>query len=254
MVVRESLTEVSEAAAAVVQRLAAETVRRRGVFALALSGGLTPGGLFHRLAALPREVLPWQATQVYWCDERCVPPDHPESNYRLAREALLDRVAVPPGNIHRIAGEDSVPNRAAEHYAAMLPSYLDLMLLGLGEDGHTASLFPGSAALTVRDRPAVAVVAPKPPLNRITVTPPVIDGAAELLVLVAGAGKAAAVARALTGPEDITACPGQLARRGLWFLDREAASALPARLAKNQGTGTGTETRGFRGHPPGGMA
>lgn len=223
VVVRETLEEVSRIAAARLRAAAARAVERRGAFLLGLSGGSTPARTYELLA----ESASWAATQVYWCDERCVPPDDPESNFRLAWGRLLSRVPLPPENLHRIVGEDPDPARAAAAYDRLLPPRLDLLVLGIGEDGHTASLFPGSPALHDHLHRAAAVVAPNPPPRRITITPPVIEAADHLLVLAAGAGKAAAVARALTGPEDLDACPAQLARRGLWLLDAAAAAALP---------------------------
>ncbi|MDI6870897.1 MAG: 6-phosphogluconolactonase [Bacillota bacterium] len=227
LVVRESLEELSFLAADWIREVAEAAVRLRGVFALGLSGGFTPVRTYQLLAD-PKAgpPLPWAATQVYWCDERCVPPDHPESNYGLAFKHLLSRVAIPLANVHRIRGEDAEPARAATQYDRLLPPRLDLLVLGIGEDGHTASLFPGSPALHDHVHRAAAVVAPKPPPRRITITPLVIEAAERLLVLAAGEGKAAAVARALSGPEDLDACPAQLARRGFWLLDRAAAANL----------------------------
>lgn len=225
--IRESLEELSLLAADLVRGAAAEAVRRRGAFLVGLSGGSTPARTYDLLAeqGAGRPALPWAATQVYWCDERCVPPDDPESNYGLVRRHLLSLVPLPPENVHRIRGEGD-PFAAAAEYDRLLPPQFDLLLLGIGEDGHTASLFPGSPALHDHLHRAAAVVASKPPPQRITITPPVIEAARQLLVLAAGAGKAAAVARALGGPEDLDACPAQLARRGVWLLDREAAAGL----------------------------
>jgi 6-phosphogluconolactonase len=227
VVVRATLEELSRLAAALIRREAARAVRRHGAFLLGLSGGSTPARTYRHLTAPgDGEPFPWERTQVYWCDERCVPPGHPESNYRLARETLLDHVPLPPGNVHRIEGEDSDPAGVAARYDRLLPPRFDLLLLGIGEDGHTASLFPGSPALQDHLHRAAAVVAPKPPPRRITVTPGVLEAAGTLLVLAAGEGKAAPVAWALTGPEDPLACPAVLARRGVWLLDHAAAAGL----------------------------
>jgi 6-phosphogluconolactonase len=232
-----SLEELSRAAAALIAGAAVEAVRERGVFTLGLSGGSTPVRTYQLLAEAGRPahsggaganglLFPWAATQVYFCDERCVPPDDPESNFRLVQEALLARAPVPPENVHRIRGEDPDPGRAADAYARLLPARLDLLVLGVGEDGHTASLFPGSPVLGERERRVAAVTGPKPPPRRITLTPPALAAAGRLLVLAAGEGKAGAVARALEGPSDPASCPAQFARRGLWLLDRAAASRL----------------------------
>jgi 6-phosphogluconolactonase len=155
-----------------------------------------------------------------------VPPDHPESNYRAACESLfagrpdaLERVRRMPADAHDLES-------AARSYGDELPDPIDLLLLGIGEDGHTASLFPGSTALAERAARVVAVSGPKPPNPRLTITPPVIETARELLVLASGAGKAEAVARALQGPLDPPAVPAQLARRGTWIVDAAAAAGI----------------------------
>jgi len=177
---------------------------------ISLAGGTTPHRAYQLLADRLTDV-----NRVDWWfgDERCVPPDDPESNYRLARETLFDAAGVPAERVHRIRGEDP-PDDAARAYEdelrACLSSgangvpVLDLALLGLGEDGHTASLFPGDSALDVTDRLALAVVAAKPPPNRITLTLPVLRGARLVLVLATGTGKADAVARVLAGPNPAT--------------------------------------------------
>ncbi|MDQ3622523.1 MAG: 6-phosphogluconolactonase [Verrucomicrobiota bacterium] len=164
----------------------------RGLFRLALSGGSTPREVHEALAGLARD-LPWDRVQITFGDERCVPPEHPESNYRMAKESLLDRVAVPAGNVFRIRGE-SDPGDAARAYEETLravadrfrePRYVhDLILLGLGSDGHTASLFPGSPALSETVRHVLPVTGPKPPVQRVTFTFPLINVARQVLFLV----------------------------------------------------------------------
>lgn len=227
IVVRENLQAMSRAAAERVIHLATEVVALRGACSIALSGGNTPATLYALLAAPPLcERMPWPQVQVYWGDERCVPPDDPASNYGLAWRTLLAQVALQPEQLHRIAGEDPDPAAAAARYAQELPAALDLLLLGVGEDGHIASLFPNSPALHEQTLRAVAVTAPKPPPCRITITPPVIAAARHLLVLAAGAEKAEAVTHALSGAEDIDHVPAQLARHGLWYLDQAAAAGL----------------------------
>jgi 6-phosphogluconolactonase len=208
----------------------AADLRERGTCALALAGGRTPEPVYRALAAMPG--LDWSRVDVFFGDERAVPPDDPESNYGMARAVLLSRVPVPAGRVHRMHAERPDRDAAAREYDATLPAALDVLLLGIGPDGHTASLFPGSAALHERRRRVLPVSGPKPPAARLTVTPPVIEAARRVGVLVAGADKAEAVARALEGPLALTETPAQLARRGVWFLDRRAAARLTAAEAR----------------------
>jgi 6-phosphogluconolactonase len=176
--------------------------------------------------ALARLAVPWESLDVYFGDERCVPPDHPDSNNRMARESLLDRVPIHPTRVHRPKSEDPDRDAAARAYEALLPVSLDLVVLGIGEDGHTASLFPGSPALTASERRYVPVTGPKPPPERLSLTPRALEAAGELIVLASGAGKAEPVARALEGDLDLQRTPAQLARRGHWILDEAAAQKL----------------------------
>lgn len=192
--------------------------------ALVLSGGSTPRPAYEKLAA--QRALPWDALEVYFGDERAVPPTDPASNYRMAREALLDRVALPPARVHRMEADASDLEAAAARYEALLPDAPDVLVLGMGQDGHTASLFPGSPALEERTRKVVSARAPVPPVKRLTITPPVIAAARRVAVIVAGAAKAPVVARVLRGPWRPEELPAQLARHGTWILDRAAASAL----------------------------
>jgi 6-phosphogluconolactonase len=190
---------------------------------LALAGGTTPKRAYELLAG---RRLPWSRVHVWFGDERCVPPDHPESNYALARESLLDRVAIPAANVHRMEAERRDRDAAARDYERQLPEELDLLLLGIGPDGHTASLFPGHPAVEEERRRVVHVVAPKPPPERLTITPPVIRAARETLVLVSGSDKAAAVAHALEGDVEYEKCPARLLRGATWLIDRAAARDL----------------------------
>lgn len=223
--------ERSAFAASAAARLAAE-IRRvlasQERCSLALAGGATPRPVYQRLAAeLPgRDV--WDRIDVYFGDERCVPPEDPESNYRMAREALLDQVPLNRKRIHRMEGERADHDAAARAYEAMLPGRLDLLVLGLGADGHTASLFPGATSLAESRRRVLAVRSPRPPADRLTITPPVILEARLTIGLVTGADKAEALARVLTGPYAPSGTPGQLARSGLWLADTAAAARLPA--------------------------
>lgn len=200
-------------------------VAARGAFHVALAGGGTPRATHERLAAIPG--LPWRAVHVWFGDERAVPPEHADSNYRMARESLLARAPIPAAQVHRMEAERPDAEAAARAYDRALPVALDLVILGMGEDGHTASLFPGHAAVEERERRVVVVDgAPKPPPRRLTLTPPAIGGARARLVLGAGAGKADMLAAALDGPVDPRRLPVQLAREGTWIVDRAAARKL----------------------------
>jgi 6-phosphogluconolactonase len=198
-------------------------ITARGRCALALPGGKSPMAALLALGALGASV-DWPRADVYFGDERAVPPEDPESNYGLVKETLLARLQVPP-RVHRMEADRPDLESAAADYARLLPERLDVLLLGMGPDGHTASLFPGSPALDARRR-VVSVVAPKPPPVRLTITPPVIAAAREIVVLATGAEKAEAVRRALEGPRAVREIPVQLAAHGVWFLDPAAASRL----------------------------
>jgi 6-phosphogluconolactonase len=147
----------------------------------------------------------------------------------MAKESLLDRVPIPAAQVHRMQAEDPDRDAAARAYEALLPDALDILVLGIGDDGHTASLFPGSPALSEAERRVVPVTGPKPPPERLTLTPPMILGAARRVVLASGAGKAEAVARTLEGPWDPSTTPAQFAKRGVWFVDQAAAAKLETR-------------------------
>jgi 6-phosphogluconolactonase len=211
-------------------RVGREAVVQRGLFHLALSGGSTPRGAYgilaEKLGADPRLR---RATHFYWGDERCVPAGHPQSNYAMARGCLLDRLEILPGQVHRIHAEDPDPEGAAEQYAASFPARVDLLLLGMGEDGHTASLFPGSRGLARGDRRFVFVEAPVEPRGRITITPAGIAAAREVLVLVCGASKAAALRRVFAPEGDVQQSPARLVREATWFVDRSAAEWMEPR-------------------------
>ncbi len=201
-------------------------------FHAVLAGGRTPRGAYALLAQEGRD-LPWERIHLYWSDERAVPPDHPDSNYRMVREALLDFVPIPPENVHRIPGEQP-PERAAEHYEAVLahlPRPFDWVLLGLGSDGHTASLFPGTEAVHETRRRAMAVYAPSQKQWRITLTPPVFNAAARVRFLVTGEAKAQAIRAVIAGPYQPDQWPAQILHPPQpirWFLDARAAFLLRA--------------------------
>ncbi len=193
---------------------------------MALAGGRTPEPVYRELAA--GSGIDWKRVDVFFGDERAVPPDHPESNYRMVSKVLLSRVPIPDARIHRMEAERADRDGAAREYERSLPRRLDVLFLGMGPDGHTASLFPGSAALDERSRLVLPVRGPKPPPERLTITPPVIESAHKVAVIATGEDKAPMVARAIEGPFAPKAVPVQLARRGTWFLDRAAAARLRA--------------------------
>lgn len=229
---------VADAAAATVVRALREAVNARGIASLMVCGGRTPVPLYRRLAATGREpsatrAPEWARIHVWFTDERAVPPDDSASNYRLVREALLEPAGVPAENVHRMPGEMADLDAAARGAEAELPRVLDVIVLGLGDDGHVASLFPGSPLLAERDRRVAPVLdAPQPSARRLTITPPVVERATSVVVLATGAGKAEALAMAFA-PGDAVAVPARLARDREWYVDREAARRLP----EAQGTG-----------------
>jgi 6-phosphogluconolactonase len=215
----------AEAAAAHVAELLAEAARAGGE--IALTGGSTPGRAYEIAAALEPD---WSRAGVWWGDERCVPPDDEQSNFGLAKKTLLDRLEAQPQRIARIRGEDD-PLAAAEAYERELRGVrLDLLLLGLGPDGHVASLFPSSPGLNERERLVIAAE-PKlePFVGRITLTPPPLRASRRVVFLVTGDSKADAAARAFAGPPD-SAVPGSLIRADdgetVAVLDRAAAAGL----------------------------
>lgn len=210
-------------------------------FFVSLSGGSTPSALFERLATHYATTVDWSRIHFFWGDERSVPPTHADSNYGVAKAKLLDPVGVPPENIHRFEGERP-PDEAAAKYAkevrrvfglkpGAFPRF-DLVFLGLGDDGHTASLFPGSVALGNLKEIAVANFVPKLSTSRLTLTYPAINAASCIAVLVSGKSKAQIVHDVLKSPATPAKFPmqGVKATRGrlLWFADTEAASLLTA--------------------------
>ena len=204
------------------------------LFSIALAGGSTPGPVYAELARRHRsQPMPWQRVALFFGDERCVGPDDPDSNYRTAYETLIGPIGLEHfGAVHRIRGEQADAEAEAARYAALLPEALDLVLLGTGEDGHTASLFPMQPALFEEQRKVVAVTGPKPPPRRISLSPLPILSARRILVLASGAGKAEALALALNGAVDVALTPIQLARFSeegqtrLWILDEAAAQKV----------------------------
>jgi 6-phosphogluconolactonase len=242
LVVLDDAAALATEAAARLAAAAGEAVEARGRFAIGLSGGSTPRVLYERLATPAwRDRVPWSRSEIFWGDERSVPPEHPDSNYRLARTALLDPVGIPPERVHRMAGEAADPRAAAAAYETEIarvlggvpgeaPPAFDLVLLGLGPDGHTASLFPGTPALAERRRWAVENPVPRLGTVRLTLTFPILNRARDILFLVAGADKAAVLREVLEGPADPARLPAQGVRaeagRLAWLVDRAAAAAL----------------------------
>lgn len=229
----EDPNELAEAAARDFSEKAAAAISARGRFSVALAGGSTPKATYEVLARDFSETVDWPNVHVFIGDERTVPPDHRDSNFRMASEALLDHVS--PGSVHRMRGELD-PEEAARAYEAELRDFfgekplLDLIHLGVGEDGHTASLFPGTSALDATDRLVVSNVVEKLDTVRLTLTAPVINGARSVVFLVAGEGKAEALAGILEGGGDPREYPAKMINPGSggseWMVDRGAAGSL----------------------------
>lgn len=230
--VHPDVESAAQAAADLLAALITEAQAARGVAHVAVAGGTTP----RRTYELVGPLLANAADIEWWFgDERCVPADDPDSNYRLILETLLRTPSIPIDRVHRIRGELD-PADAAARYAAELRGgaplddkgvpQLDVAFLGLGEDGHTASLFPGDPALEIRDRLAVPVVAAKPPPNRITLTLPVLRAARATVILATGEGKREAVARVLAGPDIATPASLLDATSLTLVLDEAAAPAV----------------------------
>jgi 6-phosphogluconolactonase len=219
-------------------------VATRGIARIAISGGTTPQETFKLLAdpAGPfLNTIPWDKLQLFWVDERCVPPTDPESNYGVAKELLLSKVPIPEANVFRMEGELD-PEEAASRYESLLRNTMklegaespafDLVVLGMGPDGHTASLFPHTDAIDAIGRLVVANHVPQKNTWRITLTWPVINQGKEVVFELEGAGKVDMLAEVLTGPRDPERLPSQLIRPSscklLFLLDEDAAAKLPA--------------------------
>jgi 6-phosphogluconolactonase len=233
------LEALSQAAAALVVKQAELAVAARGRFSLALSGGNTPKRTYELLARPPLVAQgPWDRMHIFWGDERCVPRDDPRSNARMARQVWLDHVPIPGPQIHPLDCAQA-PAAAARQYEEQLreffagrPPRLDLVLLGLGENGHTASLFPGTPVLEEKARWAAEVYVAEQDLYRVTLTAPLLNQAAMVAFLVAGDSKAGVLREVLQGPRDVERLPAQLIQPAngnlLWLADRKAAAQLPA--------------------------
>jgi 6-phosphogluconolactonase len=243
LVVVPDADSVARAAAEQIASRAQRAAAASGRFSIALSGGSTPKRLYALLAdptAPYRARIPWDRFHVFFGDERHVPPEDAQSNFRMAREALLDHVPIPADNVHRVLAERPAEEAAALYEETLRRSFalpeggvprLDLVLLGMGEDGHTASLFPGTAALAERRRLVAANWVPKLGTWRITLTLPVFEAAAAVLFLVAGADKAAPLAAVFDPSTPPDAYPCQLIRPAsgdlVWLADRAAAARVP---------------------------
>jgi 6-phosphogluconolactonase len=231
--------------------LAEEAVAARGRVRLAISGGSTPKATFELLANPDQPFvtrMPWHALELFFVDERTVPPDHPESNYRMTREAMLDKVGLQPEQIHRIQGELEPEVAAAEYEYDLRKTFrlegaesprFDIVTLGMGPDGHTASLFPHTEAIHEIGRLVVANQVPQKDTWRVTLTWPVINHAREVFFLIAGDDKAQPLKEVFLGPKDVERLPSQL----IWpasgiltlILDKAAAALLPPPDAEGEG-------------------
>jgi 6-phosphogluconolactonase len=238
----DSVESLSRAAADLIVASMRAALSTKPRFSLVLAGGSTPRCLYRLLAEDDglRESILWKSVHLFWGDERHVPPDHPRSNYRLAAESLLHRISIPAANIHRIQCEAGDAETAAGQYEKELQSFFqpgpgrfprfDCVLLGMGTDGHTASLFPGSVALQERRRLVTAAQPPAPGEWRVTLTLPVLNQAGRVLFLVSGAEKAPSLRRVLADDRNADALPAGRVRphRGRlhWLVDRAAARLL----------------------------
>ncbi len=234
-VVRD-LAELAETAADHFIGVVNAAIAERGHAAVGLAGGSTPRAMNERLAAAPRRAqIDWSKIRFYFGDERCVPPDHADSNYRMTRESLFEPLGISAGTIFRIFAE-LPPQAAADAYQVTLgdlgaPPVFDLLTLGMGPDGHTASLFPGTLETLDDRRFAAANFVPKFDTFRITLTPQVIRAARSIMMTAAGAEKAASLHGVVDGPPDVDRYPAQIVARlpqAYWFVDAQAAAGRPA--------------------------
>ncbi len=226
-------------AAEEIAHFAGEAICTHAEFMLCLTGGSTPAATYELLAERFRLSVDWKEVQFFWGDERCVPPNDPASNFGMANRTMLSRLDLRPEQIHRIRGEDPPEQAAREYEEDLRTSFgigegefprFNLTLVGMGDNVHVESLFPGSPALHERRRLAIAVEVDAPQRHRVTITPPVLNNSARVMFLVQGAGKAAAVKSALEGPRDPDRYPAQIIDpphgEVIWLLDRPAASLL----------------------------
>lgn len=240
IIICSEVGELNRKAAAQFIERARAAIARAGRFSVALSGGSTPKALYSLLGSPDyRDRVDWQRAHLFWGDERCVPPDHTESNFRMVNEALLSAIQIPEKNVHRMAGEKE-PNEAVADYQRDLQDFFalgigelprfDLILLGLGEDGHTASLFPGSTALTEEKHLVATTYVERLKAHRLTLTLPVLNNAAQASFLVAGASKSAIVENLLGANSQSLDYPaGQIQPSNgqlTWFVTKDAAGRI----------------------------
>jgi 6-phosphogluconolactonase len=242
LIVLNDAAELYVRAAEETAHIAGESVCTHGEFTLCLSGGSTPAATYDLLATRFNLSVDWKEVQFFWGDERCVPPEHPESNFAMARRTMLSKLTLRPDQVHRMRGEDE-PASAAAAYERELRNHFglgegefprfDLVMLGLGDNRHTASLFPGDSAIHETQRMVVPVEVDAEPRKRLTLTPPAINNAHHVMFLVAGQGKAAAVKDILEGARDCDRFPAQIVApengEVIWLLDKAAASLLGSR-------------------------
>lgn len=237
IIVCRDLQGLSHEAAERFEHAVQESKSANGRFSVALSGGGTPRSLYTLLAEAPyRTRIPWDRIHLFWGDERCVPPEHPDSNYRMVERALISRVGIPAENVHRMKGELPDAREAAAWYEAelrewfrlgpgMIPRF-DCVLLGLGTDGHTASIFPKSEALTETERLVTTSFSEATKTWRLTLTLPVLNAAAQMIFLVSGREKAHVLKEVLRGDREAEELPAQLVRptqgRLIYLIDRAA--------------------------------
>ena len=239
IIVLDDLQALYVRAAEEIAHFAGEAVCMHGEFTLCLSGGSTPAATYELLATRFKLSVDWKELQFFWGDERCVPPTDPANNYGMANRTMLSKLALNPSQIHRIRGEDT-PENAARDYEEELSSFFglaegnfprfNLVLLGLGDNAHTLSLFPGDPAIHESERLAIAVKVDAPEPHRVTLTAPVVNNAARVMFMVGGASKAQAAKNVLEGPRDPDQFPAQLIQpidgELVWLLDKSAARLL----------------------------
>ncbi len=213
---------LSRGGAEFVSALGGECIEKQKSFNLVLAGGSTPQRMHQLLAEIIKDEQFWKHTSVYFSDERWVAKNNPDNNYYQAKLSLLDKVPIPAEQVHPIPTELKDPNTAAERYSEIFPEHPDLIILGIGDDGHTASLFPHSPALDEREKGFIPAIAPYPPVQRITATIPTIISAKNILVLVSGAKKAEAIQKIFSGNGSIEETPARIALSGRWFIDEDA--------------------------------
>jgi 6-phosphogluconolactonase len=242
LIILNDAAELYVRAAEETAHIAGESVCTHGEFTLCLSGGSTPAATYDLLATRFNLSVDWKEVQFFWGDERCVPPENPESNFAMANRTMLSKLTLRPDQVHRMRGEDQ-PAAGAAAYEVELRRHFglgdsefprfDLVMLGLGDNRHTASLFPSDPAIHETQRMVVAVDVDAEPRKRLTLTPPVINNAQRVMFLAAGQGKAAAVKDILEGPRDPDKFPAQIVAPNdgavIWLLDKAAASLLASR-------------------------